>query len=241
MSENNGNGHLEHIYERSQKLTEALYRVTDLFSDSEPLKWLLRRDGLEIFESILKIKTASPNERVRGLDIISENIRQSIRTLELASSGSFISEANFQVLKREYLNLADYLSERKYDILPEPSAVGLIGHEPIGQLSNGFNGQHVSNQVHDKNEENESGQNSVLTTVKSTALANNVGGGERRGEIISFIKEKDWVSIGELADVFRGRISGKTLQRDLVGMATEGLLIKEGEKRWRRYKLAPAP
>ena len=248
------NGHLEYIYERSQKLTEALYRVTDLFSDSEPLKWLLRRDGLEIFESILKIKTASPNERVRGLDIISENIRQSIRTLELASSGSFISEANFQVLKREYLGLADYLAERKYDILPEPSAVGLIGHEPIGQLSNGFNGQCVPSQIHDKNEENENGQNSVLTidnpnagdndngnNITRSDVAANGGGGERRGEIISFIKEKDWVSIGELADVFRGRISGKTLQRDLVGMATEGLLIKEGEKRWRRYKLAPAP
>ncbi len=229
--ENNGNGYLEHIYERSQKLTEALYRVTDLFSDSEPLKWLLRRDGLGIFESLLKIKTSSPSERVKGLDKISEEIRQSIRTLELASSGSFISEANFQVLKREYLNLADYLTERKYEILPEPSAEGYIGQVAIGQLSNG---QSVGSEI--KEQIAEVGEN--YSSSNRSNKNNGQGNGERRGEIISFIKERDWVSMGELATVFSGRISGKTLQRDLVSMAGEGLLLKEGEKRWRKYKLA---
>lgn len=233
---NNGNGYLEHIYERAQKLTEALYRVTDLFSDSEPLKWLLRRDGLEIFESLLKIKTASPNDRVRGLDTISEKIRQSIRTLELASSGSFVSEANFQVLKREYLRLADYLMERKYEILPEPSAVGLIGQESIGQLANG----HKIDKLETNSVTAFPGPlgNAVTDSDNGNKGSNGVTGGERKEEIISFIKEKDWVSVGELANVFKGRISDKTLQRDLVGMAESGLLLKEGEKRWRRYKLS---
>ena len=246
------NGHLEHIYERSQKLTEALYRVTDLFSDSEPLKWLLRRDGLEIFESLLKIKTSSPSDRVKRLDKISEEIRQSIRTLELASSGSFISEANFQVLKREYLNLADYLSERKYEILPEPSAVGLIGQEPIGQISNGHQTEKqetnlvtafpssLGNAVTIIKSDNEvNGSNGIKSNgINRNKGVNGGNGNERKEEIMSFIKKKDWVSMGELAAVFSGRISGKTLQRDLVSMAGEGLLLKEGEKRWRKYKLA---
>ncbi|QQG46632.1 MAG: hypothetical protein HYY55_02195 [Candidatus Niyogibacteria bacterium] len=231
------NGHLEQIYERSQKLTEALYRVTDLFSDSEPLKWLLRREGLEIFESLLKVKTAPPNDRVRQIDRVTEKINQSVRVFELAASGSFISDANFQVLKREYKSLSDHLIEKRYDILPEPSAVGHIGHKSIGQISNGQQEQdnqsltlenHKITEITENKKDNGNNENNEVKE----------GNGERREEIISFIKEKDWVSVGELAGVFRGRIGEKTLQRDLVGMAGEGLLLKEGEKRWRRYKLA---
>lgn len=251
----NGNGCLEHIYERSQKLTEALYRVTDLFSDSEPLKWLLRRDGLEIFESLLKVKTASTNERVRGLSQTAEKVRQLVRVFELAASGSFISDANFQVLKREYLSLAGYLAERKHEILPELPAEGLIGQIAIGQLPSEVNGHKsgkslalteapspLENSVSDSNVKDvQSGSTNEIKGVNGENGINvdrAVNGGERRSEIISLIKEKDWTSVGELAETFKGRISEKTLQRDLVGMASEGLLLKEGEKRWRRYKLA---
>ena len=216
----NGNGYLEQVYERSQKLTEALYRVTDLFSDQEPLKWLLRRNALEIFESLLEIKTAPANERIKGLSQIGEKIRQIIKVFELAASNSFISDANFQVLKREYINLADYLAERKYD----------IGQDSIGQLTNGSNGQ----KINDKSPDFVTGNG-----IKGSNGGNgNNGGNGRREEIISLIKERDWTSIGELAEAFKGRISEKTIQRDLVSMASEGLLLKEGEKRWRRYKLA---
>ena len=179
MSENNG--HLEHIYERSQKLTEALYRVTDLFSDSEPLKWLLRRDGLEIFESLLGIKTAPTNERVRGLSRIADKIRQTVKVFELAASGSFISDANFQVLKREYLALADYLAERKGDILPEQSAIGFIGHQHIGQITNGH--QNIGGQSLALSTK-ENGQSKALTSEKKNEDKNNepIENGEVGGE-----------------------------------------------------------
>ncbi|MBI2507130.1 MAG: DeoR family transcriptional regulator [Candidatus Niyogibacteria bacterium] len=232
------NGHLEQIYERSQKLTEALYRVTDLFSDSEPLKWFLRREGLEIFESLLKIRTLPHGDRVRGLSQISGKMRLAVKVFELAASGSFISEANFRVLKREYSDLADYLAERQYEILPEPSAEGFIGQSAIRQLSDKDNGHNAIKSSEAEPEEISNGSKQVLSGGNGNNNSNSNGNGERRQEIISLIKEKDWTSVGEIAEVFKGRISEKTLQRDLVSMAGEGLLLKEGEKRWRKYKLA---
>ncbi len=36
----------ELLCDRIQKITEALYRVTDLLSDKEPLKWQLRDSAI---------------------------------------------------------------------------------------------------------------------------------------------------------------------------------------------------
>ena len=44
------------IVERLQKLTAALYRVTDLFSDKEPLKWSLRDNAIELYSKIMSIR-----------------------------------------------------------------------------------------------------------------------------------------------------------------------------------------
>lgn len=219
MQEGN-NGQINYLFERAQKLTEALYRVTDLMSDHEPLKWFLRRFGLQIFEDLLEVKTAAPNERIKGLDLATDKISQMVRTLGLASSGSFISEANFQTLCREYGALVEFILSQKTDFLS-------IG-QPIGHISNGQN---------DKNEKVENEVNQV-NEPNNEINAEKTDDGGRREKILSFIKEKDWVSIGELAKVFEGQTSEKTLQRDLSGLAGEGLLLKEGEKRWRRYKLA---
>ncbi|MEK7598975.1 MAG: DeoR family transcriptional regulator [Patescibacteria group bacterium] len=229
----NEDGYLEHIYERTQKITEALYRVTDLFSEKEPLKWLLRREGLEIFNSLLKIKSSAPNERLRMLELISDQIKHAVRVLDLASSGSFISEANFQVLKREYESLIDFMTARNSELLTETIAVLSIGQTPIGHISNG-----------QKQQEQEKTTIQIQKEIKKHGILENKekpseksdGLNERRDKIISIIKNRDWVSIGELTQEFGGQISEKTIQRDLAGMASEGLLLKEGDKRWRKYK-----
>jgi hypothetical protein len=235
---------MEHIYERVQKLTEALYRVTDLFSEREPLKWLLRRESLEIFNSFLKIKSSAPNERIRTLDLISDQIKHTVRILDLASSGSFISEANFQVLKREYETLIDFMANRNSEFLEETTTVLSIGQISIGHISNGQKQKEnhkeqekINTQINIKESLSVLNQNEhkIPENEEKTAEKSD-GSNERREKIISIIKNRNWVSIGELAQEFNGLISEKTIQRDLIGMANEGLLLKEGDKRWRKYK-----
>lgn len=228
------NGHFEYLYDRTQKLTEALYRVTDLMTDHEPIKWFLRRQGLRIFEDLLEVKTSAPNERIKRLDLAADKIGQMVRTLGLASSGSFISEANFQTLSREYGALIEFILNQKTNLLPEP-----IGHS-IGHLAKNTAGSvlEISDSEFGQEQEGVPSNRNNGSKGNNGEKGSNGNNGGRREKIISFIKEKDWVSVGELTELFRGQISEKTLQRDLSGMADEGLLLKEGEKRWRRYKAA---
>ena len=42
-----------YVTDRIQKLTAALYRVTDLLSDKEPLKWTLRDKALNLYDDLV--------------------------------------------------------------------------------------------------------------------------------------------------------------------------------------------
>ena len=44
------------------------------------------------------------------------------------------------------------------------------------------------------------------------------------------------ITIGELISIFNN-VSSKTVQRDLKDLVNSGLLIEQGEKRWRKYFL----
>ena len=242
--------HCRYIRERAQKITEALYRVTDLFPEQEPLKWLLRQNAIEIFKHISSIENQSLHERTRSLEKITSAITQTLSALELAAVGTFISRLNFEVLQREYLALKDFIQNKKEDFLPGLALLpsDSIGQKSIGQTSKGhktYNGQKnnketlaiASNRIHttdtSSNADIKTNQNDVNTAINQTAINQN-----RQKQILDFIRDKDWVSIGEIYAHFQKKgFSEKTMQRELAKMVNAGILKKQGEKRWRRYAI----
>ncbi len=59
----------------------------------------------------------------------------------------------------------------------------------------------------------------------------------RREAILSIIGQKGRVSVRDLAEEIRG-VSTKTLQRELNALIRDGLVLREGERRWSVYRLA---
>lgn len=104
------------ITDRVKKLTEALYRVTDLYSEREPLKWTLREASLDIYNNLMSIMS---DKNFRNFGDITKAISNIIHTLELASLGGFISDVNFGILRREYSNLKLMIDSQKELILIE--------------------------------------------------------------------------------------------------------------------------
>jgi len=139
----------QYIQERTQKITEALYRVTDLFSDKEPIKWLLRKKGINIFNCLSFLDDDFPVQRLKNIGIVSGLISSILRVLEIASAGAFISVVNFEVLRREYRVLADFINHNKKDILPSPTAFlsdsVLIKENPSSKEGDSLKGHSNSN------------------------------------------------------------------------------------------------
>jgi DNA-binding transcriptional ArsR family regulator len=59
----------------------------------------------------------------------------------------------------------------------------------------------------------------------------------RQSVIINLLKRKREIMIKDVAPLIEG-VSEKTIQRELLAMVEQGIVKKEGEKRWSRYSLA---
>ena len=57
---------------------------------------------------------------------------------------------------------------------------------------------------------------------------------DRKTLILSLIKEKKEIGIADAVHIMKG-VSTKTVQRELTAMVGEGILKKEGDRRWSRY------
>lgn len=196
------------IMDKVQKLTGALYRVTDLLSDREPLKWLLRNKAINIYENITSIIFAKNKDNI--IEETLNNLSQIISILELVSMGTFISNLNFEVLKREYINLKAFIEGKRTDISQEQKLLSdiSIGHS-IGQPD--------VQDVHDS------------VVHKAVVIG-------RKEKVLEFLRTEGPKTISEITPVFNG-ISEKTIQRDLLELVKSGKIRAEGEKRWRKYSI----
>ncbi len=215
--------------DKVQKLTEALYRVTELFPDKEPLKWQLRNNAVEILDFLLLIE----NKEVFNTGNIFDLFRKMNYLLQLAScSSAFISNINFEVLRREYLILIEEINKIQVSKeITSPKDLLVISN---GQLyisnghTNGHNGQ--------KEKEVEKKPRKIKET--EFPIGNSVSKlNGREKQILAIIKPSEWKTIREIA-VSLPDISVKNIQRGLLEMVEAGILRKEGDKRWRKYSLS---
>lgn len=203
----------DYVCEHVQKITEALYRVTDIFPDKEPLKWYLRDEGLILFKTFMKLRDSSVYERMKYIDKIERAVPHMVHALDLSSSGTFISRKNFEVLCREYGTLLEFVKEKREDFLP--ASVKELSIAPFKDFPNAFG------KITYDEEGNGDSVNSPLNP-------------ERKEKILSLIRERGEVSVGDIAAFFTD-VGEKTIQRDLIALTRDGVLKKYGDKRWRRY------
>lgn len=246
--------------EHAQKITEALYRITDVFPDREPLKWYLRKEGLLIFRIFLKIEDSTIYERIKYIDKTERIIPHMISALELSSLGTFISRTNFEVLSREYNILLDFIKDKRDELVPDsikqlsvrPIADRIkddneknnVGKEAEYSLPRALYEEKNNTRQHFYSSVNKIDQNfnkseGIEQEPATSEEKNHFSSGflDRKGKILSIIRERGEVSVSDVALRFGG-ISEKTIQRDLVSLTDSGMIRKYGDKRWRRYVLS---
>ncbi|MBI2023185.1 hypothetical protein HYT01_01315 [Candidatus Giovannonibacteria bacterium] len=231
---------LKDIKERALKITEALYRTTELFFDGEPLKWSLRQNALEILNIISATREGASHEQTQQLRKLEGLINDLFIKLELASSGSFISGKNFEVLHREYLALHDRVSAHRNDngqlllsdFITDKAISDSIKKELEAKIEIPEEREkNVEKKIEAKIEAK------YIKPVHENGVPADFGqrNVERRGTILTALKANGPSSVGDLSKLFQGAISEKTVQRELNSMVTGNILKMSGEKRWRRY------
>jgi hypothetical protein len=174
---------------------------------------------------------------------VSLRIIEMVTLLDIVSATGVISSMNCRVLKEEFFRLLDALDTmadfgKGEEVLFSKDFFEISGVDFNKERS--LIDQHYGVRLPEEKQNvlyglgSESG---VGKTQKNVQYFNKTAGNGRLQKIIGLVKKaKTPVSIKDIARSFDG-MSEKTIQRDLVVLVTQGVLKKEGDRRWSRYSV----
>lgn len=220
-------------FKKTEKLASAVYMITNLFSDNEPMKWTLRKKVSDMLSFMLGYKDIkdsslsdfSYNAKTRVLELVS--------MLEVSFRAGLISQMNYSIIKHEFSNLADVFSipsaptkEASFDAISKNFFDVVDTRSRI--TDNHSRSEHVTgvsqvsyNPVKDKD------------VVLDTGVFKR---SNRQNIILGLLKKKKELTIKDIALVIKD-CSEKTIQRELISFIEAGVLKRTGERRWSKYSL----
>lgn len=246
VSENNtdiitffaGNQSFIFAYKKTEKLASAVYMITNLFSENEPMKWVLRKKVSDLVSHTLSYKDVSEaslfdftyNLRTRVLEIVS--------LLEVSYRGGLISNMNYSVLKQEFSNLIEVInsphSEIKEPMHDSLSRTFFDIPESDGSIKDTVS--RVTSLTGQVSMSSEKSSSIVKDKISHYLRRGYEGRSSRQNTILSLIKKKGELTIKDISEVIKD-CSEKTIQRELISFISKGIVKRIGERRWSKYSL----
>ncbi len=237
--------YLIYVFKKTEKITSALYLVSGLLKDDEPLKWELRDRGMDLLSSSFTASSSIPGDKNVVIQSLFSAALETISILNVAKISNLISEMNHQILVREIDQVvtllrdrlaqnaenAGYILSESFFKTPDLFSSGFrseqeAGSRKIGEFNKGHN---TSPQIHGVStvRSNQRHGNSENSQLKKT---------QRQQVIMELLKGQGGLTIKDFSKVIKD-CSEKTIQRELLELVDKGMVKKEGERRWSRYSL----
>lgn len=235
---------LIYLFKKTERLSSAVYLLTSVLSEVEPLRTTLRARSIEMISNVGELSVEMVGETT--LHKILRLIGETLSLLSVGVSARMLGDANVSVLEEEYRKLAklliDRLPERVGGARLESSFFEVGGVPDPGLYSRKLSAPYFS-QVSVRS--NSAAQSRAGVVVSRTDLSPSQGplrdlkpqNNDRQTEILSVIATKGKVTIRDVALVIKD-CSEKTIQRELATLVSGGVLKREGERRWSTYSKA---
>lgn len=226
------NEHHTFVVQKSEKLAAALYMVSGFIPTEDPIRGRLRTCALEL------ISCATDPEKARSVRFEEGFASRCLEVgsmLSLAERAGLVSPMNAKVLCDEYADLASFVRRYAEKVFSGDHAVEVdrTPHAPLAAPEqHGVYAHHGSTTAVGTNPTYSSvqGQKDKRTNNYKRHLS-------RRDMILGLLDKKDKITVKDAALAIEG-CSEKTIQRELIALVEEGVLLKEGERRWSVYRKA---
>jgi len=231
------------VYKKTEKLVVATNLVAGLIKDNVQLSEELRSKTFELLTSVSRSLLGRTNissvERHRSVALALAAIAELQTLCDVGYFSKHISEMNSSVIKKEFALLYKTIVEEGN---LESSGAILLTQDFFAENEPEFHkGHDKEHSMSFTKPAPQAGQRQV-SHIKSDRVNPPVSSGssenrlERRALIVKLIKEKGEVGVNDLLGTLKG-VGGKTVQRELLAMVAEGVLKKQGERRWSRYSI----
>lgn len=243
------------VFKKTDKLVKAIYLLTGLMSEKEPMRERTRALANKMLENSLNM-----SDRIWGEETYQKNLLSAISEVsvlfDIAENTKMMSKMNHQIISSELIKLADFMvtssanyssakiafepnlfdgdynfiPEQTFQVLPPVQNTNIVKNDPIKDTNNSSKGQIDTTTGNTKNIEKEK-----VSVTKTSAPIKIVKDKNNRQEIIlSMLKSGVKLTIKDFAQNIKD-CSEKTIQRELLNLVSKGTLKKEGERRWSKY------
>jgi len=267
------------LFKKTEAIISAIYLLSGLLSDQEPLKWRLRSLGADVLEmavSFFDREVASPGSGDDSGRAIERSARLARSYLDVLVRGRILSGRNVELVTREIellvqlfrdvpatgveklraetdtLLRAPSLSTSRDQTAPSPlrqagsprAAIvpkkhDVSSHERDRHASIAETGESDAILAGTKNHRSTPQprpgvaeiDRSVARPARFSAEAD-----QRRLVILDLVHARGKVTVKDVARLLP-HYSGKTAQRELINLVEEGVLRREGARRWSSYTL----
>ena len=254
-------GHLSFVYKKTERISCAIYLVTNHLSDREPLKWQVREASIVLVKDILILKN-NFSDNLGPRKELSFQVMELTSYLDILKTVGLVSEMNYRVLRGEIVKLSEFIGSNS-SLKNSPASD--FGNEFFNVPRYMLSAEETSRETLQREEEKEEVDKYALqrkTLSKDISKRQNKGqvskghmsfrnvkdnvivakesgdtGLGRKELILKFVREKHEVSIKDISSVIKD-FSEKTIQRDLLTLVKAGVLKKTGERRWSKYSIA---
>ncbi len=228
---------LEYIFKKTEKVSTAVYLITNFFSPEEPLKWSIRQVATKLLHFSLSFSQGSLyNKEKRTLDLNGAILELS-SLFDLAYRSGFVTVMNYQILSTEISRLGTLLVEYNSDKLSSNKPLFTDETFAVSRTQTTTETRQAYTAIYESAAiKTPSIKDMSKGQTKRPNVLNTVVNTKRRETIISEVKRLGEVSVKDIANVITD-CSEKTLQRELLAMVEEGVLSKTGERRWSRYSI----
>lgn len=211
------------IIKKTEKIVAAIYLVSGLVPDNDPLKLSIRSQSISLLSFINSISNPFVKNEIKNLpETISLKINNIISLINIAFYAGYVSQMNLSLVKGEleWLELEIKNNHSNWTdslILSKDFLVSKAPQTPPfqGQMSFKTNGPQ---------------------TIKDRELKTKNRKFSRCDLILSSIKKRGRPTVKDISTDVRG-ISEKTIQRELVSLIENGFIKRNGERRWSTYAL----
>ncbi len=243
------------VHQKAEKLVSAIYMLTNFLPTEESMKWSLRNLGMSLLTSTIDLKEEVASSRIEAEQSIRNTTLEITSLLEVAQFAGLVSEMNVSILKREFHSLLTFIHTMNSAHGSLESLFVESRQFPIETVEVLPNTNKVTEQSAIISSDTSNTDSVVVAQIESTPIKDNsiisapkthvlkeyspvaVKKNKRQSIIINLLKRKKEIMVKDVSEIIHD-CSEKTLQRELLTLVSQGVLAKEGERRWTKYSLA---
>lgn len=243
------------VSKKAEKITTALYMLTDLIKDGDPMRQKVRETSIVILSDTRGLSYAVTGDLYFHLGRVIAKSWELVSLIEVCAAVGFVSDMNYNILKNALVEFIGDLRNRQRiegftNIQDLKIVTGEAGNFKLKSDFFKLDEEDIKTIREETREEDSKGHLSRTMSDRKMSFIpepkesqskiirheSRSKGAEREEQILKLIQEKKDISINDIVSYF-SNYTPKTVQRDLMSLIQAGKIKRTGERRWSRYSI----